>query len=69
MGDQTGQVCRGIKIDSGYDYDRYMGSVRNMKNVGCDAVLPGHYGPCLGKENDLFQMAYRELLANRDRYR
>lgn len=68
-GEEIGQVRIGIKVDSGYDYEQYRESMKKMKNAVCDAVLPGHYEPYLCSGSGLFQIAYRELLANRDKYR
>lgn len=68
-GGQPGQARLGIKVDSSYSYEKYLLSMRRLKNVNCDAVFPGHYAPYLGRGSGLFQAAYRELLAGRNRYR
>lgn len=69
VGEQLDQARLGIKVDSSYSYDQYLLSMKKMKDVKSDVVLPGHYGPYLKKGSGLFQAAYRELLAGRDRYR
>lgn len=68
-GEQPDRVRLGIKVDSSYSYEKYLLSMRKMKDVGSDGVLPGHYSPYLKSGGGLFQTAYRELLAGRDQYR
>lgn len=68
-GEQPDQVRLGIKVDSSYSYEQYLLSMRKMKDVESDGVLPGHYSPYLKSGSGLFQAAYRELLAGRNQYR
>lgn len=67
-GEYGDEVRLGIKVDSGYDYDDYLDSMRKMMQIGADAVLPGHFHPWLTEGKRIFQLAYRELLVNREQY-
>lgn len=67
-GENVGEVRLGVKVDSGYNYSQYVSSMRKMMESEADAVFPGHYEPWLAEGKRIFQLAYRELLVNRERY-
>ena len=61
-------VRLGVKVDIGYSYKDYLDSMRKMMRIEADAVLPGHFHPWITGGGRIFQLAYRELLVNRERY-